>query len=101
MSKIGAHPELDGSFAPVLPSHAKTQYDALPWPGGGKLGDVPPAEFTSRLVAWGIPGASHEQGREANAAAYARHLERLRAEAAQAAVNAFLAEAAKTEATSK
>ncbi|MCA1546311.1 hypothetical protein I6F36_05770 [Bradyrhizobium sp. BRP19] len=87
--------EPGGSIARVEPSHAKTQYDALPWPDGCPLGDVPPDVFTSRLVALKIPGASHEFGREANAAAYARHLERLRTEAAAAAVNAWLAEAAR------
>lgn len=78
-------------IAPVRKSHAKTLHDPLPWPGGRTLGAVPPAEFTSKLVEWGIPGASHEQGREANAAAYGRHIERLRTEGAAAATNAWLA----------
>lgn len=87
--------KLNEGIAPVQASHAKTSHDALPWPGGRKLGAVPPGEFTSSLMAWKIPGASHEHGRAANAEAYARHLERLRTEGAQAAENAFMAEAAK------
>ncbi|MCA1546446.1 hypothetical protein I6F36_06455 [Bradyrhizobium sp. BRP19] len=86
--------EPGGSIARPEPSHARTTFDHLPWPTGGLLGDVPPSELTARLIVWKIPGASHEAGREANAAAYARHLERLRTEAAAAAVNAWLDEAA-------
>jgi hypothetical protein len=86
--------EAGGSIAWAEPSHAKTSHDALPWPDGRKLGDVPPGEFTPLLVKLGIPGTGHEHGRSANAEAYARHLERLRNEAAQAAENAFMAEAA-------
>lgn len=84
-----------GAFAVAAPSHAKTQHDHLPFPGGRTLGAVPPAEFVSKLIAWGIPGASHEQGREGNARAFALHLERIRAEAGQRAINEWLAEAAR------
>ncbi|QWG16125.1 hypothetical protein KMZ68_13835 [Bradyrhizobium sediminis] len=81
-------------IAPVQPSHAKTSHDGLPWPGGRTLGNVAPGEFTSALMAWGIPGASHANGRSANAEAYAKHIQRIRTEGAQAAENAFMAEAA-------
>lgn len=81
-------------FAPLKASHAKTVHDGLAWPGGRKLGDVPPAEFTSSLMAWGVPDASHSQGRSANAEAYSRHLQKLREQAADTAVSAWLAKAA-------
>lgn len=78
-----------GDQARVKPSHAKTIHDALPLPDGRKVGDV--REVTPIFVALGIPGASHENGRLANAEAYAAHLHGIRNQAADTAVAEWLA----------
>lgn len=42
----------------------------LPLPGGGTVGMASAAELARKLVAAGVPNASHEAGKQANAGAY-------------------------------
>lgn len=73
----------------LKPSYAKTQHDALPLPGGRKIGDVG-GELAGLLVKLGIPGASHEHGRAANVEAYAKHVEGIRKAGADKAMAEWL-----------
>lgn len=69
---------------------AKTKHDHLPLPDGRKIGEVKSAELFRLFAALGVPGVAAENGREANVNCFAAHLERIRFEAATAAMNAFL-----------
>ncbi len=93
ITSSGMPPEwVPGQGASLKPSWPKTANDALPVSGGRKFGEVPTAEVTAWLVARGVPGAGHDQGRSANSEHYATHLAKLRAAAGDAAVAAWLAE---------
>jgi hypothetical protein len=63
-------------------TNARTENDHLTLPGGKKPQELSSADLARVLLAAGIPGASHAQGREANLQAYANHLETMRKRAA-------------------
>lgn len=72
-------------------SWPKTEHDTLPVPGGRKLGEVETNELVRLFQSLKIPGVTADQGRAANVAHYAKHLQELRERAADAAVSAWLA----------
>lgn len=69
-------------------SFSTTPHDDLRLPDGRKIGQVQDA--TSVLVALGIPGTSHENGRGANIDAYVGERERVRLKGADAAEREWL-----------
>ena len=80
-------------FTPVPPSYVRLEpeLDALPLPGGkNTVADLTPAELTRVLQAAGIPGVSATNGKERNARCYEKHLDRLKANAAAAAVKNYI-----------
>lgn len=87
--------KITSGFVPGAPaqapaSWAKTEHDHMPLPNGKTVGATPTGELMQTLVDLQIPGVSHENGRAANVAAYAKHVENMREEAASKAVAAFL-----------
>jgi hypothetical protein len=77
-----------GAPAPLAPSLARTAHDNLSLPDGRKLGEV--TELASALVGLQIPGASHENGRAANAQAYANYIAGIHTAAGNRAVAEWL-----------
>jgi hypothetical protein len=65
---------------------------ALPLPGGGTVGTASAAEMARKLVAAGVPNASHEAGRQENAAAYSTFIAKGKSDAGDAWHKAWLAE---------
>jgi hypothetical protein len=66
----------------------RSPHGNLPLPGGKTAAQV---EDTTRiLVGLGIPGTSHDKGRDANLAAYAAYLEQIHKVAGDAAVSQWL-----------
>jgi hypothetical protein len=75
----------------LMPSaHASTGFDHLTLPGNKKPRDLSSADLARVLLAAGIPGVSHAQGREENLAAYAAHLEIMRKRAADNVVSEWI-----------
>jgi hypothetical protein len=74
------------SIVKLQPPHL----DALPLPNGRTVGQVDGDEFTQFLVKNGVPGASHENGKQANAEAYDRYLAKIRNDGAERAVADWL-----------
>ena len=72
------------------PTYPTSPYDALPLPGGKTLGQTETGALTRFLVAAGVPGANHTNGRETNAKFYSEHLSRIQADAGKAAVASWL-----------
>ena len=68
----------------------RTPHDALPVPGDRFLGDVQSDELTRMLIRAGIAGVSWENGRAANADAYAKHLSQIKEDAGNRAVAEWL-----------
>lgn len=60
----------------------------LPLPTGQRIGNV--RHVTGLLLKYGVPGVSHEQGRERNIAAYAAFVDALKQKAADQAFAAWL-----------
>lgn len=83
-----AQDDLNGAGAPLRDSFARTAFDALPLPGGRKVGEV--KDLNRELRQMGVPGVTATDGREASAAAYAKHLESVRRDGGDAAEKAFL-----------
>lgn len=83
----------DGAPAPLRRSHAKLDGDLvkLTLPGGRALDDLSGGDLARALIDLGVPGVSHEAGRETNAKAYAKHLDDIAANTGKSAVAAFQA----------
>jgi hypothetical protein len=79
--------EIPGEPARTKPSTAKTPHDDLRLPGGRRLGDVH-GNLAALLV--GIPGVSYENGRLANAEAYAALLGKIHDDGGRTSVAAWL-----------
>lgn len=58
--------------------------NALPVPGGGTIASVSAAELARCGVAAGVPGMSHENGKQANSDAYAQFVAKGKAAAGEA-----------------
>lgn len=65
---------------------------AMPLPGGGTVGTASAAELARKLMAAGVPNASHEAGKQANAGAYSDFVSKGKADAGDAWHKAWLAE---------
>jgi hypothetical protein len=74
----------------VKSSYASTPFDDLPFFGGRKIKETGNSEIASLLIDAGIPGASHNNGRQKNLELYDAHLETFRKKAADKAVADFL-----------
>jgi hypothetical protein len=79
-----------GGIAPPRPSHSKTAHDHLQLPDGRRVGDLRNGEIVGLLTRLGTPGVSPFDGRAANIAAYAAHVDAIKAEAAQNGLAAWL-----------
>lgn len=75
-------------FTPTESSHGKTTHDDLPMPGGYTFGEL--RDAVEILEAMGVPGVSHENGRQANGDAYAKYLEGIRAENGQTGIDQLM-----------
>ena len=71
--------------------HAHTAYDGLPFFGGRKINHTSNSEVADLLINAGVPGASHANGRQANLEAWNTFHENLRKQAADKAVQEYLA----------
>jgi len=77
--------------APVKASRAKLgAIGKLTLPDGRVLDDVGGSELARILIQEGVPGVSHENGRQKNVEAYAAYLDAIEKEAAAKAVAARL-----------
>jgi len=86
---------LDGAPAPTQPTHAKLgAIGKLTLPDGRQLDAVSGGELARVLIAMGVAGVSHANGRQTNAKAYAAHLEELGDAAGKKAVDDFRSAAA-------
>lgn len=74
----------------VKSGYASTPFDDLPFFGGRKIKATGNSEIASLLIDAGIPGASHNNGRQKNLELYDAHLETFRKKAADKAVADFL-----------
>ena len=78
-------------FAPLKDSRAKLGgLGKLKLPDGRELDAVGGGELARVLIQEGVPGVSHENGRQKNVEAYAAYLEAIEKEAAAKAVAARL-----------
>jgi hypothetical protein len=81
---------LDGAPAPLTKSHAKLgAIGRLTLPDGRLLDYVSGSDLARALIAMGVAGVTHANGREANAKLYADHLEELARAAGKKAVEVF------------
>jgi hypothetical protein len=70
--------------------HNRTRYDGLILPGNVKPHELSNNRLASVLIANGVAGASHANGREANLQAYSAFLDRIREAGANEAVERWL-----------
>ena len=84
-------PDSAGIKRGEYPGNPKTLYDSLPFFGGRKVGDVESSEVCRELIKRNVPGIAHTNGREENLRAYSAYLDKLGADAANDAINAWLA----------
>jgi hypothetical protein len=80
-----------GAPAPLRRSHAKLDGNLgkLTLPDGRAVDDLSGGDLARALIAIGVAGASHANGREANAKLYAKHLEQIAEQGGKEAVAVF------------